>query len=281
MKDLKKRVITAVILVACLIPIVFFGGLVIDIACGVLAVLAAWELEHMYKGDNPWTAFSICQITLTGIVYTSLLLIFYFHAYVFLFVLIGFVFLIEGFFMIFMKSSSIDTLGRSLLTIFYPGIGFASLSILRNMSTGLYREGLFVLLFVILICFNTDNFAYVFGSKYGKHQLSLISPHKTWEGSIAGTVFAAVIPPIFAYFTGVTAFIFPDISLGWAVVLSVLFSIYLSLVDEIGDLFASKLKRHFNFKDYSEIFPGHGGVLDRFDSYIFVGVALLVYLLII
>lgn len=285
MKDLKKRTITAIILVTCLIPIVYFGGLFIDIACGLLCLGAAWELEHMYKGEGKWTILSYLHITLSVLSYVSFIFIGLYRSYVYLAILLFFVFLIEGFFMIFTKESDINTLGRGLITIFYPSIGFASLVTLRNMPVALTQSkfgGLFLLIYVVLVCFMTDNFAYVFGSKYGKHQLApIISPHKTWEGSIAGTVFAAVFPPVFTYFASLNTLLFPLLSSGWAIVASIFLSIALSVVDEIGDLFASKLKRHYGLKDYSQIFPGHGGILDRFDSYVFVGVATLLWLILV
>ena len=280
MKDLKVRTITAVCLVAVVIPIVFFGKITIDIFALILCVLASYELEHMFKGEEKWSFYGISDIVLSALSFISLLLIYKYNNYKYILILIFSIFLIEGLLMIFTKGSDINTLGRSLISIFYPSLGFASLAIVRNVETSMYREGLWLLVYVVLICFMTDNFAYVFGSKYGKHKLApLISPHKSWEGSIAGTVFAAVFPPIFCAFTGVSEFLFPSLSPMWAVICTIPLSIFLSFIDEIGDLFASKLKRAYGLKDYSKLLPGHGGILDRFDSYIFVSLALLLYIL--
>ena len=112
---------------------------------------------------------------------------------------------------------------------------------------------------------STDIFAYEFGIRLGKHKLCPhISPKKSIEGSLFGLLFAVIIGTTVAYFAktyeafNINIFLFIPISLG------------LSIVSQIGDLVASKLKRTYDIKDYSNLFPGHGGVLDRFDSVIFV-----------
>lgn len=281
MKDLKVRVITAIVLIAVLLPVVFFGGVFIGIFCGLACLGATYELEKMYKGEEKWSLHSILALILSVFAFVTILLSVTFKAYEYILLFVLFLFIIFGFLMIFDKGSNIETLSKSLLSIFYPAIGFASLALVRNFETNLYRNGLFILVYVALICFSTDCFAYFFGMKFGKHKLApVISPKKSWEGSIAGTAFAIVIPTVFSTLVGLNNVLFPNLQNGWALVCTILLSFALSVIDEIGDLFASKLKRHYGIKDYSQIFPGHGGILDRFDSYIFVGVAVLLLLLI-
>ena len=284
MSDLKKRTITAIILTIVILPIAFFGGIALDIFLGLLTIGAAFELERMFKKENKWSFYNIADIILSALVYTSLLIILSLQIYdtfKYVMVVIISVFLIEGFMMIFTKDSNVETLGNSLITLFYPSIGFMAMAVIRNYPTDLYRDGLFILLYGILVCIMTDMFAYFFGKAFGKHKLSPISPKKSLEGSISGTVFAVVFGTLFAVLTGVSKFIFGDISIFLQILFTALLSLALSIIDEIGDLFASKLKRHYGIKDYSNIFPGHGGILDRFDSYIFVSVTLLIYLLIL
>ena len=99
------------------------------------------------------------------------------------------------------------------------------------------------------------------GRKIGKHKLAPhISPNKTWEGSIGGTVVAVIVAAIYLYF-------FPQkYSYGVMVALTLLFSIG----GQLGDLIESALKRHYGVKDSGKILPGHGGIFDRFDSIMFV-----------
>lgn len=109
---------------------------------------------------------------------------------------------------------------------------------------------------IFIIAFATDTFAYFSGLTFGKNKLvPSISPKKTIEGSIGGVLGAVLCSVIFAYFTGIESLIF-------IAVLAFLGS----LVSQMGDLFASTIKRHYDIKDFSNIIPGHGGVIDRIDS---------------
>lgn len=110
----------------------------------------------------------------------------------------------------------------------------------------------------------TDTFALIGGTLFGRHKLSKISPKKTWEGSIIGSLIGTIVGSIF-YIN----FISSD-----SILSAVILSFVLTIFCEIGDLVFSSIKRYFNIKDFSNIIPGHGGILDRFDSIIFVTLGL-------
>ena len=96
----------------------------------------------------------------------------------------------------------------------------------------------------------------------GKHKLlEEISPKKTWEGTIGGTIIGTFVSTVF-YVTVIN----PNINLG----IIILVSLFLSIIGQFGDLVFSAIKRYYGKKDFSNIMPGHGGVLDRLDSLIFV-----------
>lgn len=123
-----------------------------------------------------------------------------------------------------------------------------------------------ILLFTFLIISNFDAFSQVFGQWFGKNKISpKVSPNKTWEGFMGGLIGAIVIAPFLQYFIQIPPF------------KMVVFAFLFSLFAFLGDLLESFSKRQLQIKDYSNLLPGQGGFLDRFDSFIFSGA--LIYLL--
>lgn len=133
------------------------------------------------------------------------------------------------------------------------GLAFNSLITFRN-------ENIYLCIYIFIISFITDTYAYIGGVLIGKNKLTSISPKKTIEGSIIGTIMGSIIGTVF-YNMLIT-----DINL----FMTLLMSLLLSIISQFGDLFFSSIKRYFDKKDYSNLIPGHGGILDRLDSVIFV-----------
>lgn len=140
-----------------------------------------------------------------------------------------------------------------IASIIILGIAFNNLILFRE-------KNICLCIYIFLISFMTDTYAYIGGMLIGKHKLTTISPKKTIEGSIIGTIMATIIGSCFY-----NVFI-NDIELGSIILISLL----LSVVSQFGDLFFSSIKRYYDKKDYSNLIPGHGGILDRLDSVIFV-----------
>lgn len=163
---------------------------------------------------------------------------------------------------IFIKTFNIQSAALILLSCFYVGYGFSLLVSLR-------LEALAMVLFVQLMIWATDTGAYFIGKSMGRKKLSpSVSPNKTVEGMVGGIVAAIVVAFIFTWIVHLLPVKQPDLLTHPLIVAGI--AILISLVGQIGDLAESALKRHFQVKDSGKILPGHGGLLDRFDSLIFV-----------
>lgn len=146
-------------------------------------------------------------------------------------------------------NDSLYVLGATL----FLGLSFGALIELRDTSIS-------YCILVFLVAFVTDTYAYIGGMLIGRRPLTSISPKKTWEGFLVGTFFGTLIGSFFYFF------VIGGLPIGWIIV----FILALSLLSEVGDLVFSSIKRYYGVKDYSNLIPGHGGILDRFDSVIFV-----------
>lgn len=164
----------------------------------------------------------------------------------------------------------LEQIACSFMTCLYINIGFNALILLRDYK----EQGVYIFLLAFIGAWITDIFAYFCGMAFGKHKLIPdVSPKKTVEGSVGGMVFCSLAYVIYGF---VVSDVF-DVSLN--ITALAVFGLVISLVAQVGDLTASFIKREYGIKDYGNLFPGHGGVLDRFDSVLPVSsvLAVLVY----
>ncbi len=162
-------------------------------------------------------------------------------------------------------TKSIMDMALVFLTTAYISIGFASVLMLRDLP-----HGQFLYLLVFIGAWVTDGAAYFVGRAIGKHKLIPdVSPKKTVEGAIGGSIFCAL--SFLAY--GLVVAHFSDSTVNAVEI--IIAGLIISVISQFGDLIASLIKRHYGIKDYGKIFPGHGGVMDRFDSIISIAPFLL------
>ena len=126
------------------------------------------------------------------------------------------------------------------------------------------NNGKILLGYIFIASCGTDVFAYCIGYKFGKHKFSKVSPKKSIEGCIAGTLGATAIMLIY------TAILNNCFSFEYSYLMVGIIGIVLSLIGQLGDFSASCIKRYVDIKDYSNLLPGHGGMLDRIDSVLFI-----------
>lgn len=255
---MKQRIITGTLGAAIFIVMVLIGGFPFSIFIILLASIAMNELLRMKK---------IPPLSFIGMVSFILMWLLLIPTEWLDFPLFNHLTKVEIFlFMIFLllmitviskNKFTFDEVGFIILSSVYIGFGFHYLISTRQIP----ENGLALVFFVLLIIWSTDSGAYFVGRKFGKRKLwPEISPKKTVEGSIGGIVSAIIVAVIFQL-------IFPLFS-SYAVLLIVV--IVVSILGQMGDLVESALKRHYAVKDSGNVLPGHGGILDRFDSLIYV-----------
>ena len=150
-----------------------------------------------------------------------------------------------------------NQMAASVLTSFYIMLALNMILFIRDFN----EDGQFLYLLIFIGAWMTDIFAYFTGVFFGKHKLiEDVSPKKTIEGSIGGIVFCALS----FVALGLVADIFFDRNAN--LVFLAISGVFISMIAQVGDLIMSVIKRHYCIKDYGKIFPGHGGMLDRFDS---------------
>ncbi|WP_085992387.1 phosphatidate cytidylyltransferase [Oceanobacillus senegalensis] len=252
---MKQRTITAIIALIIFLPLIIIGSWPFEIFVYLIATIGLMELIKMRKIE--YTLPSLLAIVLLWLLLFQDQYLFSIHLEKFewitliILILLAYTVLVKNKF-------TFDHVGFILLATFYVGVGFYYLIETRDGS-GI--EGLKNILFAFLIVWSTDTGAYLFGRALGKRKLwPTISPNKTVEGAVGGIVLACIVTAIFHFF-------FP---FQHSMVMVIAVTIIASIFGQIGDLVESALKRIYNVKDSGKLLPGHGGILDRFDSLLFV-----------
>ena len=253
---MKQRVTTAIIALIIFIPLLIIGGTPFNILVVAMGIVAMTEFVSMKKLFVVSPAAFIRYVAIASFLVplTWLKILPKDESYMDLF----FVFLLFllAFSVISKNMFNFDDAGALVLGAVYAGFGFHFMIQART-------ESLWMLLYALLIVWITDSGAYLIGRKIGKHKLApKISPNKTWEGSIGGTLAAVVIVGVYVFFMK------PYFKYNFALML--VLTLVFSIGGQFGDLIESAFKRHYGVKDSGKILPGHGGFLDRFDSLLFV-----------
>ena len=259
---MKKRVLSAAIMVA-LVIIVFIlpkniSHIGIAVAVGLLAAQSYRELLGLKKSRKEYPKY----INVLGFICMELMVFHRINAPLTAFS--GINFLVIGLILLVLLTPSIfDKKGEYTTkeALYLTGTTVA-IGLFFNLVMLIYNFNRWELLYLLAIATMTDTFAMLIGCLIGKHKLIPdVSPKKSVEGSIAGSLVGTIISSILYY---------NIISNEINIIVLVLMTLVLTILGQIGDLFFSKMKRENEIKDFSNIMPGHGGILDRFDSLTFI-----------
>lgn len=260
---MRLRTITSAIIIAITVPLILFSQyLVYPIVLALFSLIAVFELLRVMGAHKKWIisvpayiiapALPLCSYLVNNVEIEKLGYMLWALAVVFGYMLYAMSVAV------FSKGTlSISTVAEVFLTFAYVVVSFTSLCLVRYLD-----HGMFLLGFVVIAAWICDSAAYIVGSLFGRHKLIPdVSPKKTVEGAIGGVVVTAIAAMLYGFIVdlaieGIT----PDyLVLG-------LSGLILSVVAQLGDLIASLIKREHGVKDFGTLLPGHGGIMDRFDS---------------
>lgn len=253
---MKQRIITAVIALLAAVPIVWIGGLPFELVISVLGLIGFMEAMQMARINVMSPEALIGSAAMLGLLLPASYYAYFRLTPLLLLSLCAFLLLIITVFS--ENKFSFERVGVVTLSALYVGLG-------GHYVIEIRQEGFWTILFVLAISWITDSGAYFVGRAIGKRKLAPhISPNKSVEGAVGGVIAAVIFSWIYGLF-------YQPFQLD-VIGMSVL-TLFVSLAGQLGDLVESALKRFYQVKDSGNILPGHGGVLDRFDSTLFGAVA--------
>lgn len=244
-----KRIVSALILLPILFLVTIKGGILIYIGGMLCSLAGLYEFFKAFK-ENGYRPIEMLSYVLTVVLYTLISWTDLAYSHIVLNVL--YVLVAVGALYIIRQRIRVEDLMVTTLGFIYVPVFLSHINLMSNLHS------IYIWL-IYIFAWASDTCAYFAGVYFGKHKLiPRISPKKTIEGSIGGIIGTVL-------FTLIFAMIFREENPMYFVPLAM----FGSIVSQLGDLFASAIKREFKIKDYGKLIPGHGGVLDRFDSILF------------
>lgn len=250
------RTISGAVLLLIIFSTMILGGPVWLVVTGILSVIGLFELYRALEIDKSIMAaagylFDILIFVTLYFEFDNLLIAIFVTYFVFIMAL----------YVIAWPKYEVTHVTKALFSIFYAGLCMSYLYQMRVLE-----NGIFYIWLIFIGAWGSDTCAYLTGILIGKHKIpSTLSPKKTIEGCVGGIAGAALIGFIY----GIWADNHMDVTWYYSIIFSIVGAVS-SVLSQIGDLAASAVKRNSEIKDYGRLIPGHGGVMDRFDSILFI-----------
>lgn len=261
------RLISGIVLVLLAVVIVPTGGDCLLALTYLISMIGLFELYRVFGIEKK--SLGIVGY-LTNTVYYLLILLDLPNAYVMMMILS--LMALMTFYVLTYPAYKISDIAVAFMCVVYAGMMLSFLYLTR-----MQKDGIYVVWLIFISSWGTDTSAYCTGILFGRHKMTpILSPKKTVEGAVGGVLGAGLLGGLYA---GIVSRHFSDFST--SVLICVLSSMVGALISMVGDLTASGIKRDYGIKDYGKVIPGHGGIMDRFDSMIFTAPAVYFALLLL
>ncbi len=268
MSNTVKRILVSVLFIPLIIAAAYFGSIIFLLFISIVGIISYYELSLLAKKKNASILLN------SGMAYVFLIILTFYLKFpdlsFVMLIIVTSVFVIELFRN---NGSPIINSAVTLMSILYIGLFMGSVIGIREFyHEPDYINGGYLIIAIFASIWLCDSAAFFGGTAFGKHKLfPRVSPNKSWEGAIFGFVFA-VAGMLLGKYTVLNFLTITDV---------IVIGVIIGTIGQIGDLVESLIKRDVQVKDSSNLIPGHGGLLDRFDSLLFVAPSVFIYLNII
>ena len=258
---MKTRVISGIVIGIVLAAVLIPGGYVLSAALLIVSLIAYFELTRalgVHGSGSRINVLEACGYASILVHYAQMMLFKDYRYYIFS-IMFAFFLIMVCYVVTFPKFKANQAI-FCFFSFIYAPVNMSFVYLLRSRNLGIYFAWI---PFIAWVC---DTCAYFAGRAFGKHKMApVLSPKKTIEGAIGGILGSVLVGGIIGYILYLNET--HNLATVWGLMIICFVG---SIISQIGDLLASGIKRDHNIKDYGTLIPGHGGIMDRFDSVIFV-----------